>query len=418
MAMRSRDVYISALDIGSTRISAAIGHLSPDEPLEILGVARVASGGLRNGVIVDLDETSATIQSCVDEVERLAQTRMGRALVSINGRGLKSFNSSGSLSLGQSPVSITDSHQEKCLEAAKNVTLSHGLDPVHYVIRQCLVDNTHEVDNPLRMMATRLEIGLHILALPRTQMTHFVKAANQAGVLVEKLVLQSLAAAEAVLLPEEKEFGTLFLDISASCTTGLIYQKGKIQHSFSIPVGGDNFTRDILVGLRTTLPEAERVKRENGLPDPASPDGHETIEIGTAGAGQTREISRQILAEILQPRAEEILEMVRTEMDMAGFDSSQFTSTVLCGGGALLERLLAFTENFLDIPCRLGTPPLPEGWPGELESPLFATLAGLLFKGRMAHTRRDLSAAEKLAHTPGLVQKTTSRFKSWFQELV
>jgi len=418
MALKNKDKIFSALDIGSTKITSAMGLLLEDGSLELLGMTVTPSRGLRNGVVVDLDIISDAIEACVEETEKAAQTRMRKTLVSINARGMKSFNSSGGVTLGQTRVAITDSHLQKCMDAGRNITLSQSLDPLHFIVRRCVVDNTLEVDNPIKMEGTRLEVELHILALPKTQITHFTKAVNNAGLSVKKLVLQPLAASEAVLTPEEKDFGALLLDIGACNTTTFIYQKGKLQHSFSVPVGGEHFTRDIVVGLRTTLTEAERVKCSHAVMDLHSIEPNETIEITGAGSGRKRQIARQILAEIIQPRAEEILEMVKTAIEMAGFNTTQFLSIVLSGGGAQLNQLVSYTEKFIDIPCRMGIPRIPKDWPAELATPPNAALMGLLLKSQLSQTRKDLPLNENTPSEPGWIYRTTARFKNWFQELV
>ncbi|MBN2430944.1 MAG: cell division protein FtsA [Acidobacteria bacterium] len=418
MAFKSKDVILSALDIGTSKVSAAVCHCAEVGRLDVLGYCLQPTAGIRNGVVVDLDALSRTIEACVTETERRAQVRMKQPWVSISARGLKSFNSSGGITLGNTAVPITENHLQKCIDAARNITLSNSLEPLHYVMRKCLVDNNLEVDNPVKMEGTRLEVGLHILALPKTQITHFTKAVNQAGLAVGKMLVEPLAAAEAVLTPEEKEFGCLLLSIGSCNTTALIFQKGKLQHSFCLPVGGDNFTRDIIVGLRTTLAEAERVKQMFAAMDLHAIEPNEMFDITSAGSGRTRQIARQILAEIIQPRTEEILEMVKASIEMAGFENTQLTSVVLCGGGSLLNQLVPYTEKFTDIPSRLGMPVLSTDLPEELHSPIHAALLGLLVKAQLGHTRRPSSLTDKFTPELNFLQKTSARFRHWLQEIV
>ncbi len=417
MALSKKDRLIGVLDAGSTRVYAGIARLESDGSMALLGFGAAPARGTRNGLIVDLDEVSGSIRAAIQDAEQSAQTDVNRVFMGINSRGLKSFNSNGTLIMGSNAVPINTAHFQKCVDAASNVSLAQTLEKLHTIVRQCLVDESLEVDNPLGMEGKRLEVGLHILALPKTQITHFTKAVNQAGLSVEKMTLQSLTAAEAVLTPEEKEFGAIFLDFGACTTTGLLYQRGKIQHSFSVPVGGDHITRDIIVGLRTTLKEAERIKCQHGTLNPQAGEDVGPFEIQGSGTGRIRQIAPQIVTEIIQPRIEEILEMARTEITMAGFEPGQFAGCVVAGGGASLRELAGLTERALDVPTRSGEPVLPEGWPEEFRSPAYASLVGLFQKAQSALTRRESSLDDRLADRRIGIGRTTHRVKNWIQEL-
>ena len=386
--------------------------------LELLGLGGCAMKGVRNGSIVDLQEASDAIRSAVAMAEKDAGVRMSKAFVGINGRGMRSFNSRGSVALGAQPAHVTRSHVNKCLEAARNISLVNNCDPVHDVVRQCMVDDELEVDNPIGMVGSRLEIGLHIITLPRAHVVNYTKAVNQAGVQVQRLVVQPLASAESAIRPEEKEFGALLVEIGAASTAGLVFQKGKIQHSFVIPVGGELFTRDIVTGLRTTLGEAEAVKCKAGVLFGAGLAQDETIEIAGAGSGKTRLVARQVLAEILRPRAQEVLEDIRKELSLGGFDGTQMSAAVFCGGGALLNQFIQEAEKCLEIPCRLGFPALPEGWPEKLSSPCFTGLLGLFFRARMANAERKLSPSARSARGGGMVDRTAGKVRQWFSDFL
>lgn len=415
---KKKDVFVSVLDLGSTKTAACLCRLRGGHQLELLGLGVAPSMGVRNGNVVDLEEASLAIRTAVEKAEKDSGARLGKSLVGINGRGLKSFNSRGSVSLGGSPLPITNAHVTKCVDAARNISLAGSQQPVHDVIRHCIVDDELEVDNPIGMVGTRLEVGLHIMTLPRTQAVHFTKAVNHAGIHVSRLVVQPLAGADSALKPEEKEFGSLLVEVGACATSGVVFQKGKIQHSFSIPVGGEHFTRDIVTGLRTTLKEAEHVKCESGVIESRTVEPDETLEIVGAGSGRSRRVARQVLAEILQPRSQEILEYIRGELRLAGYESAQMSSAVFCGGGAMLNQFVNFAENFLDIPCRLGHPAVPEGWPESLSTPAYAGLVGLVLRARIAQAQRDLPYADRLAGGEGILNKTSGRFRSWFQEFL
>jgi cell division protein FtsA len=417
MALSKKDRLLGVLDVGSTRVYAGIARLEADGRLVLSGFGAAPARGTRNGLIVDLDEVGGSIRAALAEAEKSAEAEVNRVFLGINSRGLKSFNSSGTLILGQVPAPITATHFQKCVEAASNVSLANTLETLHIIVRQCLVDEHMEVDNPLGMEGKRLEVGLHLMALPKTQITHFTKAANQAGLAVEKMTLQSLAAAEAVLSPEEKEFGAIFLDFGACTTTGLMYQRGKIQHSFSVPLGGDHITRDIIVGLRTTLKEAERIKCQHGTLNPQAGDDAGPFEVQGTGTGRMRQIAPQIVTEIIQPRTEEILEMARSEITMAGFELGQFSTCVLAGGGARLRELAGLTERTLDVPSRLGEAVAPDGWPGEFRSPAYASLVGLFQKAHVALTRRESPLDDRLGDRRPGAGRTTQRVKTWIQEL-
>lgn len=414
--MRKKEGLLSILDLGATRVCAAVAKQNEAGGLELLGMAVLPARGIRNGVIVDMEELSGVTGMVVAETEKTAQVRLSRAVVGIGSRELLSFNSSGSLSMGQSPQPVTAGNFQKCIEAARNISLSAPLEPLHCLVRQCLLDDKVEVDNPVGMSAKRLEVGIHILALPKSTITHTIKAVNQAGLNVEKLMLQSMAVADEVLINEEKEFGSVFIDLGASATTSLIYQKGKVQHSFAIPVGGDNFTKDIVVGLRTTIMEAERVKCRFGTLDRINADSSELLEIHGAGSGRPRQIVRQILMDIIQPRTDEILEMIRTEIGLAGFDLSQFSAIVLSGGGSMLGGLPAYVEKTFDVPCRPGQPVLPDGWPGEFCNPAGAVMLGLFQRASRLMEGGAKSGGEALARDQKGVNRTGRKIRNWIQD--
>lgn len=418
MFSRKKEGFLSILDLGATKVCAGVARVDDTGQLELLGLGIYPTRGMRNGSIVDLDETCGAVRRAVDDAQKGAQTAMGPVTLSVNSRGMKSFNSNGSLQLGPNPVQITPGFFQKCMDNASNFSVSAFLEPMHIVLRHCTVDEFMEVDNPIGMEGKKLEVELHVIALPKTQITHFTKAANQAGLTVQSMLLQPLASAEASLSREDKEYGALFLDIGSCTTTGVVYQRGKIQHSFSLPVGGDHFTRDIITGLRTTMKEAEKLKCLYGTLSSDTGQGASVIEIQGAGSGKPRQISVQILTEIIQPRAEEILDLVRSEITTAGFENTQFACAILSGGGALLKDLIGLAEKQLDIPCRLTGIQLPEKWPAELASPAYASTVGLFHRSLHVQSRGKGATLEQMVERRTPLQKSSNRLKHWFDEIL
>ena len=414
MPLRTREQVIFAVDIGSTKIAAAAARVGGGAP-ELLGTTTTTTRGMRGGSVVDLVEVSQAVRQAVGELGVQTNLQPTRAVVSVNARGMKGFNSIGHLNLGPAEMPVTDEHVRKCQEAARKVALSANLEPLHYAVRRILVDGQLDVDNPRGMIGSKLEVSLHILTLPRAQIAHFTKAANGAGLSVSQLVVQPLAAAEAALLDEEREFGAVLLDVGASASSVLVFQKGKIQHGLSVPIGGDSFTRDLVVGLRTTLTEAERIKCSYGSTEPASNAAQEVIEVQGTGSAPPRRVTPDLLAEIVRPRAEELLELVRDELWASGFESSHFAALVLTGGGAQLHGFVSAAERTFDIPARLGAPRWPGGWPAGLSTPAYAALAGLLLRAAQPERVDDAPGPEIGS---GRWTRAANRVRGWFQDMI
>lgn len=407
---------LCVVDFGSTRVSVGLAELGAGQYPTLLGLGFAPPQGIRGGAIVDLQAAAASIRQALEEAETTSGQRARHAIASIIARDLLGFNSSGLATIGITPAPITESHVQQGITAAKALPLPPEMAPIHYSVRQCIVDGGTEVDNPCGMQATRVETCLHVMTLRKQQIDAFTQSINRSGLYLDRLVVQPLAAAEAVLHPDERELGTLLVHVGYATTSALIYQKNKLQHCFSIPVGGDHFTRDLVQGLRLTYQEAERLKIENGFA-PSTQDSV-SLEAVTPSGDRPQKVARPVLAEILKQRAADIQDGLRQGLRTSGFESPFITSAVFSGGGALLQGLLEYLERGLDVPCRLGYSPIPESWPGELSEPIHASLVGLFLKARLAHARRDLPLTERLALGESSVHRTSHRFRRWLDSFL
>ncbi|HEX5000183.1 MAG TPA: cell division protein FtsA [Terriglobia bacterium] len=389
MAQREKK-RIVGLDIGSTKVSTLIA-LAGDTGLEPIGLGVAESKGLKRGVVVHLDATVESIKKSVAAAEAMAGCDVEQVYVGLSGPHIKSFNSSGATAVPPTVREIGAADIGRATEIARAVALAPDRVIVHILPQEFTVDDQNGITDPLGMRGARLEVNTHIVTSSRTAAENIVTAVNRSGLLVGDTVLDPIAAGEAVLGDDERELGVVLVDIGGSTTSVAVYHRGAIRHSVVLPLGSEHFTNDIAVGLRTGLPEAERIKREHGcaVSSMGSPDN--VFEVAGVGSRQPRPIGEQVLADILQPRAEEIMFLVRNELRSAGYERQAGAGAVLTGGGALLRGLPELAEHILDLPVRLGTNPafIRESRISELHGPEFATVAGLVLYGERRNKLRD-----------------------------
>jgi cell division protein FtsA len=389
MAQREKK-RIVGLDIGSTKVCTLIATVS-EIGLEAIGIGVAESKGLKRGGVVHLDATVESIKKSVAAAESMAGCDVETVYVGLSGPHIKSFNSSGATALSPPAREIGAPDIGRATETARAVALAPDRVIVHILPQEFAVDDQNGITDPLGMKGSRLEVNTHIVTSSRTAAENIVTAVNRSGLLVGDTVLEPIAAGEAVLVDDERELGTVLVDIGGSTTSVAIYHRGAIRHTVVVPLGSEHFTNDIAVGLRTGLPEAERIKREHGcaMSPMASPDS--VFEVAGSGSRQPRPIGQQVLADILQPRAEEIVFLVRNEIRGAGYDRQIGAGVVLTGGGAMLRGLTELTEHILDLPVRIGTCPgfVRASKIPELQGTEFATVTGLVLYGERRNKLRD-----------------------------
>jgi cell division protein FtsA len=382
--MGRREKNIVGLDIGTTKVCSVIAA-ARESGLEPIGIGVADSRGLKKGMVVNLEETVQSIKRSVSEAEIMAGVEADSVFVGLAGPHIRSFNSKGVTPIAMRAREINSDDIGRVIETARAVALAPDREIIHILPQEFTVDDQFGIADPLGMIGTRLEVNVHIVTSSTTAAQNIVTAVNRSGLLVGDTVLEPIAAGEAILTEDEKELGAVVVDVGGGKTNVAIYHHGAVRHTVVVPVGGDHFTNDIAVGLRTSIPEAERLKREHGCAMASMTDGEAQLEVVGVGARQQRAIAQQVLSDILQPRAEEIIHFVRNEIRNAGYERQSGAGVVLSGGGALLSGLPELAEDILDLPVRIGTPQgfkdsQLSGMP-QLQTPEFATVTGLILYG-------------------------------------
>jgi cell division protein FtsA len=390
--MGRREKIIVGLDVGSSKVCTLIAAVH-DSRLEPVGIGVVESKGLKRGAVINLEETVQSIKKSVGEAEAMAKLEVETVFVGLAGPHIKSFNSQGITPIGMRAREINSEDVGRVIETARAVALAPDREIIHILPQEFTVDDQQGIGDPLGMIGTRLEVNVHIVTSSTTAAQNIVTAVNRSGLLVGDTVLEPIAVAEAVLTEDEKELGAVLVDIGGGKTNVAIYHHGAVRHTVVVPIGGDHFTNDIAVGLRTTIPEAERLKREQGCAIASLADTESVFEVAGVGARHPRAIAQQVLSDILQPRAEEIIHFVRTEIRNAGYERQAGAGVILTGGGATLKGFAELAEDILDLPVRVGNPVgFPEALLGrmpQLGRPEFATVSGLVLYGERRRKTHD-----------------------------
>lgn len=412
--MGKSERYVVGLDIGTTRISCVVGEVKDGGGVHIVGLGGAPSRGLRKGVVVNLDATVEAVKAAVDEAELMSGLNVESATVGIAGGHIRSFNSRGVIAVSGRERTVSRDDLRRVMEAAQAVHIPQDREILHVMPQEFVLDEQGGIASPVGLVGSRLEANVHIVTAASTSVQNLVTCANRVGIEVRDTVLEQLAVAEAVLSDDERELGVALIDIGGGTTDLAIFEKGSIWHTAVLPVGGDHFTNDLAVGLRTPIPEAERLKKKHGCAMSSMVQENDAIEVPTVGGRKPRLLSHQVLAEILQPRAEEIFTLFHEEIVRAGFDKMLNAGVVLTGGGSLLPGMIEIAEQVFDLPVRHGVPSGADGLMEPASGPQNATAIGLaLFgaKNQKPRPRRALSV-----HS-GAVSRMGGRVKAWFSEM-
>ncbi len=369
-------VPIAALDIGTTKTCALIAEVTETRTVRILGAGIAPSLGLRKGVVTDVKEASQAIAAAIEQAERISGFKMEAAHVGIAGAHIQSTNSRGVAAI-HGGRGVTQDDVDRSMEAAEAIAVPHNREIVHAIPRGYTLDGQDGVKDPLGMIGFRLEVEAHVVTGATASIQNLIKAVEGAGIKVIDLVLEPLAAGEAVLTPAEKEMGVLLADIGGGTTDIAIFIDGSIWHTVILPTGGIHVTNDLAVGLRAPFMAAEELKIKYGHADPSLIPEGEMIDIAAFGEEGRRGVTRREVAEIIRARADEICQLVLTEVKRSGYDNLLPAGVVLCGGTAELAGMPALAREILQMPVRLGMPRDIEGFTDRLYSPAFATSIGL-----------------------------------------
>jgi cell division protein FtsA len=377
---------IVGLDVGTTKICAVVGEVV-NGVIEIRGVSTSPSTGLRKGVVVNIDATVESIRDAVKTAESSTGVEINAVYVGISGGHIKGFNSHGAT--GVRSKEVTDIDVERVIDSAKAVYVPLDREVLHVIPTGYAIDGQNGIKDPVGMIGERLEAKVYILTGAITSVQNLLKCCEQTGIEVIDIVFEPLASAEAILTEDEKELGVAIIDIGGGTTDIILYKDGWLRHSSVLAVGGNHFTNDIAVGLRVPVTEAERVKKSFGHAITSRVNGSEEIEIVQAGQG--KKILRRQLSEIIQPRTEELLELIKSELlSCSGYDIAS-TGVVLTGGGSLLEGFGRMAEQILELPVRIGFPRDIQGTRDIINNPIFATGTGLVLYGFNSELSREFS---------------------------
>ncbi|MEA4857435.1 cell division protein FtsA [Solidesulfovibrio sp.] len=374
----ARSELIVGLDIGTTKICVVVGELSP-EGVDVVGIGTSPSTGLRKGVVVNIEQTVQSIKKALEEAELMAGCEIRSVYAGIAGSHIKGFNSHGVIAVKGGEVGPRDI--ERVIDAAKAVAIPLDREVIHMLPQEFIVDDQRGIADPLGMAGVRLEVRVHIVTGAVTSAQNIIRSCHRAGLDVSDIVLESLASSKAVLTGEEREIGVALVDLGGGTTDLAIFANDSIKHTAVLALGGTNLTNDIAFGLRTPMASAEKIKIKYGCALAEMVPKDEVIEVMSVGGREPRRLSRQVLAEICEPRVEEMLALVDQELIRSGMKNQIGAGVVLTGGTALIEGIQELGEQIFNLPTRIGYPDKVGGLKDVVNSPMYATAVGLLMFG-------------------------------------
>jgi len=409
MPKRSDRNLLVGLDIGTSKVVAIVGEIKSDGALEIIGIGSHPSRGLKKGVVVNIESTVQSIQRAVEEAELMAGCEIHSVYAGIAGSHVRSLNSHGIVAIKDKEVVQGD--VERVIDAAKAVAIPADQKILHVLPQEYIIDSQEGIRDPIGMSGVRLEAKVHIVTGADSAAQNIVKCVQRCGLSVDDIVLEQLASSYAVLTEDEKDLGVCVVDIGGGTTDIAVFGGGAIRHTAVIPIAGDQITNDIAVSMRTPTQYAEdiKIKYACALSQLANPD--ETIEVPSVGDRPPRRLARQTLAEIVEPRYEELFGLIRDEIRRAGLEEQVATGIVLTGGSAKMEGAIELAEEVFHLPVRLGVPQYVSGLAEVVSNPIHATGVGLLLYAK-SNLEVQRTGAPLLA---GGVKSVFERMKAWFQ---
>jgi cell division protein FtsA len=410
--MAKAQPQIAGLDIGTAKVCVLIAEPNDAGGLDVIGAGSAPSRGMRKGVVVNLDACVGSIKQALEEAELMAGCSVDRAFVGVSGPHARGLNSRGVVAVSGRDHEVTRDDVQRVLAAARAVSIPPDREIIHVLPQEFTVDDQDGIHDPAGMTGAKLEASVHIVTTAVTATQNLVNSVNRAGVEVEEVVLEQLAAAEAVLTADEKDMGCALIDIGAGTTNLVVFDRGAIRHIAVLPTGGEHVTNDIAVGLRTPIPEAERIKKKFGCALSSLVNEEDTLEVPSVGGRKSRVLSRQILCEIIQPRVEEIFALIAEELTRSAFDRSLHAGVILTGGGSMLEGIQEIAEDALDLTVRRGAPSGLGGLTESVGTPEYATATGLALYG----LRQRREAPPRAPH-PWPFLRVGDRVKGWLSEL-
>ncbi len=400
---------IVGLDIGTSKIVAIVAEIKPEGGFEIIGLGSHPSRGLKKGVVANIETTVNAIQRALEEVELMADCKISEVFTGIAGSHIRGFNSHGMVPIKDKEVSLTD--VERVMETAKAVNIPADQQILHILNQEFIIDGQEDVREPVGMSGIRLEVKVHIVTGAVSAAQNIVKCVHRCGLEVRDLVLQPLASAMAVLSEDEKDLGVCLVDIGGGTTDIAVFTHGAIRHTAVIPIAGDQITNDIAMALRTPTKDAEDIKCHYGCALRSMVDTNEMIDVPDVGNRGARQLSRHTLAEVIEPRAEELYSLIQAELRRSGFEELLSSGIVITGGCSSLRGMVELGEEIFHMPVRLGMPHYEGGLEDVVHTPRYATGVGLLIAGvdQMKHQQNSRMQGSS-------AKQVFSKMKGWFQK--
>jgi len=407
MAKKSDKNLIVGLDIGTSKVVAIVGEMSLSDGIEIIGIGSCQSRGLKKGVVVNIESTVHSIQRAIEEAELMAGCEIHSVYAGIAGSHIRSLNSHGIVAIRDNEVNVGDI--DRVIDAARAVAIPADQRMLHILPQEFVIDNQEGIKEPIGMSGVRLEAKVHMVTGAVSAAQNIIKCVRRCGLEVDDIILEQLASSYAVLTDDEKDLGVCIVDIGGGTTDIAVFTDGSIHHTAVIPIAGDQVTNDIAVALRTPTQHAEdiKVRYACALTQLANPD--ETIEVPSVGDRPPRRLARQTLAEVVEPRYEELFTLVRSELQRSGFEDLIAAGIVLTGGSSKMEGAIELAEEIFHMPVRVGAPQHITGLSDVVKNPIYSTGVGLLLFGQ-----RQVQESLHSRHIEGGFRGVFDRMKSWF----
>jgi cell division protein FtsA len=408
MPKKDEKDLIVGLDIGTSKVVAIVCEITHDDKIEIVGIGSHPSRGLKKGVVVNIESTVQSIQRAIEEAELMAGCEIHSVYAGIAGSHIRSLNSHGIVAIRDNEITAND--VERVIDAARAVAIPADQKILHILPQEFIIDNQEGIREPIGMSGVRLEAKVHMVTGAVSAAQNIIKCVRRCGLEVDDIILEQLASSLAVLTDDEKELGICLVDIGGGTTDIAVFTDGSISHTAVIPIAGDQVTNDIAVALRTPTQNAEEIKVKYGcaLTQLANPE--ETIEVPSVGERAARRLARQTLAEVIEPRYEELFTLIQAELRRSGFEDLIAAGIVLTGGSSKMDGVIELAEEIFHAPVRLGLPQYVAGLADVVKNPIHATGVGLLLYGnQQRNTKRPHIKVS------GGVKGVWERMKNWFQ---
>ncbi|MEK7216382.1 MAG: cell division protein FtsA [Chloroflexota bacterium] len=375
----AKAVQYAAIDVGTTKVCTLVGQINASGGVEVVGVGVVPSRGLQKGMVVNIDEATDAIRASIQRATHSSGGQIRHAYLGITGSHLTSVNNRGTVTMVRPDRLVAGDDVSRVMEAARTtVGVPNNREVIHVLPRGYTLDGQEGIRNPIGLHGFRLDVDAHIIMGALTSIQNLTKCVEQLGVTVDDLVLEPLASGEAVLTDDERENGTLLVDIGGGTTDIAVFQQGSVAHTSIIPIGGHQFTQDLVIGLRAPYAAAEAAKIAHGTVEPDGVGGDEMVELSAFGETAKRPVSRRLMADILRARFDELVELVQAEVRKAGYLGLLPAGAVLTGGSSGLGHLTEVAEHLFNMPARIGRPSGVSGLTDSISAPAFATSVGLL----------------------------------------